>query len=104
MAIATRDDPEEHGDLHVDAADAERRKRTPLVPDSKPSMLEIDGEETLPPISRVKPRFRPVSIRNGASVTMKLGQLGLDQDPAIDEADGEGDDERQHHAHPDVRA
>jgi hypothetical protein len=42
---------------------------------SKPSMLEMDGEETPPPISRVRPRFRPVNIRNVARVTMKLGSL-----------------------------
>ncbi len=38
-------------------------------------MLEIDGEDTEPPIMRVRPRFRPVSIRKVARVTMKLGSL-----------------------------
>src|SRR6476661_4537536 len=45
--------------------------------EAKPSMFEIEGEDTEPPISRVRPRFRPVSIRNVARVTMKLGSLVL---------------------------
>src|SRR5918994_6483331 len=38
-------------------------------------MSEMDGEDTPPPIMRVRPRFRPVSIRNVARVTIKLGSL-----------------------------
>src|SRR6478609_1438430 len=45
--------------------------------EAKPSMVEIEGEDTEPPISRVRPRFRPVSIRNVARVTMKEGSLVL---------------------------
>src|SRR6185437_16188737 len=45
--------------------------------DSNPSSFEIDGEDTDPPISRVRARFRPVSIRNVASVTMKDGSFVL---------------------------
>src|SRR6478752_3464372 len=38
-------------------------------------MAEIEGEDTPPPIRRVRPRFRPVNMRKVASVTMKLGSL-----------------------------
>src|SRR5215217_4570882 len=38
-------------------------------------MSEMEGDETPPPIILVSPRFRPVSIRNVAKVTMKLGSL-----------------------------
>ncbi|CAM5330094.1 hypothetical protein SGRIM128S_00260 [Streptomyces griseomycini] len=41
----------------------------------KPSMSAIVLVETVPPISLVKPRFMPVSIRKVPSVTMKLGSL-----------------------------
>ena len=43
--------------------------------ESKPSILEMDGEDTPPPMRRVRARFRPVSIRNVANVTMKLGSF-----------------------------
>ncbi|CAM5564786.1 hypothetical protein SCYAM73S_02830 [Streptomyces cyaneofuscatus] len=43
--------------------------------DSKPSMSPMALVETVPLISLVKPRFRPVSIRNVPSVMMKLGSL-----------------------------
>src|SRR4029078_12676061 len=45
--------------------------------DAKPSRFEIDGGHPAPPISRVRARFRPVSIRNVARVTMKLGSFVL---------------------------
>ena len=38
-------------------------------------MSAMDLVETVPLISLVKPRFRPVSIRNVPSVMMKLGSL-----------------------------
>ncbi len=43
--------------------------------EGKPSMSAMDLVETVPLISLVKPRFRPVSIRKVPSVMMKLGSL-----------------------------
>ncbi len=43
--------------------------------ESKPSMSPMPLVETVPLISLVKPRFRPVSIRKVPSVMMKLGSL-----------------------------
>src|ERR671926_851582 len=44
---------------------------------SKPSISEMEGVATAPPIMRVRPRLSPASIRNVARVTMKLGSLVL---------------------------
>ncbi|GAA3038914.1 hypothetical protein GCM10020000_16500 [Streptomyces olivoverticillatus] len=43
--------------------------------ESKPSMSPMVLVETVPLMSLVKPRLRPVSIRNVPSVMMKLGSL-----------------------------
>ncbi len=43
--------------------------------EGKPSMSAMDLVETVPSMSLVKPRFRPVSMRNVPSVMMKLGSL-----------------------------
>lgn len=43
--------------------------------ESNPSMSAIDLVETVPLMSLVRPRFRPVSIRKVPSVMMKLGSL-----------------------------